>query len=207
MGQSETRKAEKNGADEEIRTPDRPRANRLACLSCGFDLFCFTLSCQRTQGRRIIVFLRTSCEQEDHSATSAHLLDFDSYYYILARFCFFSLLVAGNCVRGMRPIFIAETRRKYRQMDRKLKSISVLVPVERVQSSLSELGFLLDGSATIVAEGKFWNRMLYTRGQETVCVSDEIGDVYPKDPVITICGSGNTISKVIGMINNSEPAK
>jgi len=31
------------GADEEIRTPDRPRANRLAFS-------------QRTQGRRIIVF-------------------------------------------------------------------------------------------------------------------------------------------------------
>jgi len=78
-----------------------------------------------------------------------------------------------------------------------LKSISVLIPVETVQSSLSELGFLLDGNATIVTGGKFWKKMLYTRGQETVSVSEEIGDAYPKDPIITICGSKNTISKLV----------
>ena len=36
----------------------------------------------------------------------------------------------------------------------KLKSISVLVPFERVQASLSEIGFLLDDTVTIVADGK-----------------------------------------------------
>ncbi len=45
----------------------------------------------------------------------------------------------------------------------KLKSISVLVPFERVQTSLSEIGFLLDDTVTIVADGKFWNKMLYVR--------------------------------------------
>jgi|RhiMetdeSRZDD1v2_1073273.scaffolds.fasta_scaffold00635_42 hypothetical protein len=45
------------GADEEIRTPDRPRANRLA-FSRG------------TQGRRITVFPPEP--RKDHSATSAH---------------------------------------------------------------------------------------------------------------------------------------
>jgi len=79
----------------------------------------------------------------------------------------------------------------------KLKSISVLVPLERVQSSLSEIGFLLDETATIVADGKFWSKMLYTRGEETISVSEEIGDAYPKDPIITICGSKTTISKVV----------
>lgn len=79
----------------------------------------------------------------------------------------------------------------------KLKSISVLVPLERVQASLSEIGFLLDDTVTIVADGKFWNRMLYVRGGETISVSEEIGDAYPKDPIITICGSRMTISKVV----------
>jgi hypothetical protein len=79
----------------------------------------------------------------------------------------------------------------------KLKSISVLVPFERVQASLSEIGFLLDDTVTIVADGKFWTKMLYIRDNETISVSEEIGDVYPKDPIITICGSKMTISKVV----------
>ena len=79
----------------------------------------------------------------------------------------------------------------------KLKSISVLVPFERVQTSLSEIGFLLDDTVTIVADGKFWTKMRYVRDNETINVSEEIGDVYPKDPIITICGSKMTISKVV----------
>ena len=79
----------------------------------------------------------------------------------------------------------------------KLKSISVLVPLERVQASLSEIGFLLEDTATIVTDGKFWNKMLYFRGDETISISEEIGDAYPKDPIITICGSKLTISKVV----------
>ena len=78
-----------------------------------------------------------------------------------------------------------------------LKSISVLVPLERVVASLSEIGFLLQDSATIVADGKFWKRLLYARGEETISVSEEIGDVYPKDPIITICGSKSTITHVV----------
>jgi hypothetical protein len=79
----------------------------------------------------------------------------------------------------------------------KLKSISVLVPFESVQASLSEIGFLLNDTVTIVADGKFWTKMLYIRDNETISVSEEIGDVYPKDPIITICGSKMTISKVV----------
>ena len=80
---------------------------------------------------------------------------------------------------------------------KKLKSISVLVPLERVQTSLSEIGFLFNDTVTIVADGKFWNKMLYVRGAETISVSEEIGEAYPKDPIITICGSRTTISKVV----------
>ena len=79
----------------------------------------------------------------------------------------------------------------------KIKSISVLVPIETVQSSLSELGFVLDDTVTVVTGGKFWSKMLYVRSTETISVSEEIGDAYPKDPIITICGSRATISKVI----------
>ena len=81
--------------------------------------------------------------------------------------------------------------------EQKLKSISVLVPLEIVQASLSEIGFLLNDTVTIVADGKFWSKMLYVRDSETISVSEELGDAYPKDPIITICGSRNTISKVV----------
>lgn len=86
---------------------------------------------------------------------------------------------------------------KPRVGEQKLKSISVLVPLQTVQASLAEIGFLPDETVTIVADGKFWNRMLYVRGSETVSVSEEIGDAYPKDPIITICGTRITISKII----------
>jgi hypothetical protein len=36
-----------------------------------------------------------------------------------------------------------------------------------------------------------WNK------EETINVSEEIGDAYPKDPIITICGSKTTILNVI----------
>jgi hypothetical protein len=84
-----------------------------------------------------------------------------------------------------------------KRAEQKLKSISVLVPLEKVQASLSEIGFLLQDMATVVADGKFWQKMLYVRGDETISVSEEIGDVYPKDPIITICGSNKTISHVV----------
>ncbi len=82
-----------------------------------------------------------------------------------------------------------------------LKSISVYVPIEIVEANLSEIGFLLVGSSTIVADGKFWNKMLYVNKEETISVSEEIGDAYPKDPIITICGSKTTILNVINGVN------
>ncbi len=81
--------------------------------------------------------------------------------------------------------------------EQRLKSISVLVPLERVQASLSEIGFLLEDTVTIVTDGKFWSKLLYVRGAETISVSEEIGDAYPKDPIISICGSKMTISKMV----------
>lgn len=84
----------------------------------------------------------------------------------------------------------------------RLKSISVYVPIKKVESSLSEIGFLLVGSSTIVANGKFWNKMLYVNKDETISVSEELGDAYPKDPIITICGSKHTISSITEGVKN-----
>ncbi len=78
-----------------------------------------------------------------------------------------------------------------------LRSIAVLVPLERIEASLSEIGFTMQETATVVADGKFWKKMLYSNGAETVSVSEELGDAYPKDPVITICGLKKTISHVV----------
>lgn len=83
----------------------------------------------------------------------------------------------------------------------KVKSISLLVPTDKVHASLLEMGFSVYSTATIVSDGRFWNKMLFVRGEERVSVSEEIGDVYPKDPVITICGSTNTIRTIIGVLH------
>jgi hypothetical protein len=79
----------------------------------------------------------------------------------------------------------------------KLKSISVSVPLVTIEHNLSEIGFSVKGSTTIVADGKFWRKILYSNGNETITVSEKIGNAYPKDPIITICASKSTISKVI----------
>ena len=78
-----------------------------------------------------------------------------------------------------------------------LKSISVFVPLGAVVKGILKTGFLLVAENTIVTNGKFWTRFVYTKGEETVYVSEEIGDVYPKDPIITIFGSEKTITRVL----------
>ncbi|RMF31649.1 MAG: hypothetical protein D6752_01760 [Candidatus Nitrosothermus koennekii] len=78
----------------------------------------------------------------------------------------------------------------------KVKSIASFASLDSVENTLIELGFALKDTSTIVSDGKFWNRMLYTRGEEIIFVSEEIGDAYPKDPIVTIYGSEHTIEKV-----------
>lgn len=85
--------------------------------------------------------------------------------------------------------------------EQKVKSISVLVPTDKVHTSLLEMGFSVYSTATTVSDGRFWNKSLFVRGEERVSVSEEIGDVYPKDPVITICGSTNTISEIVEVLD------
>jgi hypothetical protein len=86
--------------------------------------------------------------------------------------------------------------------NKQLKSISVLYPLEKMEDTLFEIGFSLEGAVTIMSGGKFWKKKTYFNGQETISISDEIGDAYPKDPVITICAFENTISKVVEGMNN-----
>jgi hypothetical protein len=83
----------------------------------------------------------------------------------------------------------------------KVKSIAVWIPSDRVHASLLEMGFSVFDTATTVSDGRFWNKSLFVRREERVSVSEEIGDVYPKDPIITICGSTNTINEIIGVLD------
>jgi len=83
------------------------------------------------------------------------------------------------------------------QNKQELKSISVFIPLEKIECNLSEIGFSINGTTTIVADGKFWKKMLYIKDNERINISEEIGDAYPKDPIITICASKITISEII----------
>jgi hypothetical protein len=86
--------------------------------------------------------------------------------------------------------------------NQRLKSIFVYIPIEKVEANLLEIGSQCVGSSTIVADGKFWKKMLYVNKEEKISVSEEIGDAYPKDPVITICGSNHTISIIMDGVKN-----
>ncbi len=82
--------------------------------------------------------------------------------------------------------------------EKKLKSISVFIPEEVVCASLEKIGFIQEENATTSSDGKFWKKMLYIKGDEMVSVSEELGDYWPKDPVISICGLPNTIKTILG---------
>jgi len=82
--------------------------------------------------------------------------------------------------------------------EKKLKSISVLIPEEVVCTSLEKIGFIQEETATTSSDGKFWKKMLYIKGDEVVSVSEELGDYWPKDPVISICGLPSTIKTILG---------
>jgi hypothetical protein len=95
------------------------------------------------------------------------------------------------------PFYIRNVNKKILHSRQKLKSMSLLVPIEKVKDKLGEMNFSLIMISTIVADGKFWKKGLYTNGEDTIHVSHEIGDAYPKDPIITICGCNETISRVV----------
>jgi len=82
--------------------------------------------------------------------------------------------------------------------ENRLKSISIFIPEDVVCTTLEKIGFLQTDSVTTSSEGKFWKKMLYVKGDEVISVSEELGDYWPKDPVISICGLPNTIKTILG---------
>jgi hypothetical protein len=82
--------------------------------------------------------------------------------------------------------------------ENKLKSVSIFIPENVVCTTLEKIGFLQTDSITTSSDGKFWKKMLYVKGDEVISVSEELGDYWPKDPVISICGLPNTIKTILG---------
>jgi hypothetical protein len=69
-----------------------------------------------------------------------------------------------------------------------------VVPVEKVEIKLRELGFVVTSEAIVSSDHKYWHRKIYRGDKETVSVSDELGEAYHlRDPVITVCGRNRTI--------------
>ena len=78
--------------------------------------------------------------------------------------------------------------------EQRLKSLALYFPVETVVEEVRNLGFSEVASATIISGAKFWSKRVFKKGQETVTISDEIGDAdYLRDPVVTICGGSKTV--------------
>ncbi len=78
--------------------------------------------------------------------------------------------------------------------EQRLKSLALYFPVETVVEEVRNLGFSEVASATIISSAKFWSKRVFKKGQETVTISDEIGDAdYLRDPVVTICGGSKTV--------------
>jgi len=82
--------------------------------------------------------------------------------------------------------------------EKKLKSISVFIPEEVVCASLEKIGFIQEENASTSTDGKFWKKTLYIKGDEIISVSEELGDYWPKDPIISICGLPSTIKTILG---------
>ena len=82
--------------------------------------------------------------------------------------------------------------------EKKLKSISVFIPEEVVCSGLEKIGFVQTESAITTSDEKFWKKTLYVKNDEVVSVSEELGDYWPKDPIISICGLPSTIKTILG---------
>ena len=82
--------------------------------------------------------------------------------------------------------------------EKKIRSISVFIPEEVVCASLEKIGFVQMDDVITSSDGKFWKKMLYVKDEEVVSVSEELGDYWPKDPVISICCLPHTIKTILG---------
>tara|TARA_B100000749_G_C18302317_1_gene413127 strand:+ start:539 stop:814 length:276 start_codon:yes stop_codon:yes gene_type:complete len=84
--------------------------------------------------------------------------------------------------------------KKERKMELSIKSIATFNSIEKLEERLEEIGFTIIEECTIIADSKFWNKKTYRVGEEVVHISDELGPSYFHDPVITICGTKETIT-------------
>lgn len=82
--------------------------------------------------------------------------------------------------------------------EKKLRSISVFIPEKVVCASLEKIGFVQTDTVTTSSDGKFWKKSLYVKNDEVISVSEELGDYWPKDPIISICGLSSTIKTILG---------
>ena len=82
--------------------------------------------------------------------------------------------------------------------EKKIRSISVFIPEEVVCASLEKIGFVQMDDVITSSDGKFWKKTLYVKDEEVVSVSEELGDYWPKDPVISICCLPHTIKTILG---------
>ncbi len=87
----------------------------------------------------------------------------------------------------------------------RVRSIATFLPVAKVRAELLALGFEQVSEATVVSDGKFWAKSIYRCGEESVTVSDEMGTVmHLRDPVITICGQGDTVRRISAAVGHTE---
>ncbi|MGI0083101.1 MAG: hypothetical protein ACREAF_05420 [Nitrosopumilaceae archaeon] len=82
--------------------------------------------------------------------------------------------------------------------EKKLKSISLFIPEKIICNSLEKLGFVEEETAITSSDGKLWKKTLYVKNDEMISVSEELGDYWPKDPIVSICGLPNTIKTILG---------
>ena len=69
--------------------------------------------------------------------------------------------------------------------------------VKEILKRLMDMGFKNVSQVTIVSDAKFWDRRLYRNREETVMISNEIGDaIHLRDPIISMCARRKTIDGI-----------
>ena len=79
----------------------------------------------------------------------------------------------------------------------KIKSLASFASLKTIEAKLIDMGFKNVSQVTIVSDAKFWDRRLYRNREETVMISNEIGDaIHLRDPIISMCARRRTIDGI-----------
>tara|TARA_B100000315_G_C14225004_1_gene428247 strand:- start:212 stop:523 length:312 start_codon:yes stop_codon:yes gene_type:complete len=81
-----------------------------------------------------------------------------------------------------------------------VRSIATFRSPEAIESKLEQIGFRVVDECTIVSDSKFWNRRTYVLGDQVVQISEDTGEAYFRDPVITVYGTGKTIDSIMKLL-------